>query len=157
MRKQFIFMFMASMVGGAIATVVMQQKNPFAVWAASGTRAIVLSRDAVCPPGFSNITAAENGRYLLADNSVVGTVSQGGGTPPGATPGGHQLLEAEMPQHAHNYTDPYISSAPQRPGGGGLGIKEYPDGNAGTTTSKGGNQAHNHPYSGFRLCEWTVN
>jgi len=59
----------------------------------------------------------------------------------------HTLTTSEMPSHSHAYTDPLIGGSPNS-GVGTSSSKNYPTANAGTTTSIGGDQAHNNlqPY-----------
>ena len=121
---------------------------------AAGSTAIVLTKEASCPPGFTDVTPT-TGRLLMADSAVSGSISNGGALNGG--PGNtdlHALTVNEMPVHNHQVSTStqllQTGSNAGHPGSGGTGW---------FSDNSGGGQAHSHslPYAGFRLCEWNVN
>lgn len=138
MRKQMFIYVLTSIITSATVTFIFQNSRSIGpLWAQISTKAIVLSDSTSCPPGFSDITAAYNGRNLMARSDVTGTPITGGGDGSGTTSwvdngpwkgsdinwGSTPWAGGPNPIHPHNHSTP----------------------------------AHTHSFVGFRLCQWTVN
>lgn len=164
MRKQTVLMLLVSIItSGAVSLFVQKPNFITALWAATGTKAVVFVIGADCPPGMQTASAAgfpemQNNRFplLVADTNA----NTSGDAQVDNVSGGNSVIgPTQMPSHTHYYTS--VSGVT----GGGWGLTGssswggvvavgFEGRNSG---SAGGTDGYWPRYYKLKPCIWTVN
>lgn len=145
MKKQTIMMLIVSVFTSGLVSIIFQKSIPpnSSLWAQTpGVKAMLLVDGPDCPPGFEDVTATYDNRYIMIRSDVNGAPTMGGGDGAGNTsPNGG---------HSHSTSLGRACDGGDHAGCGNVGVS-YQGDHIHTIS------AHIHSYVGLRMCRWVIN